>query len=64
MHMVAEGVKTSKVVMELAHEHNVVMPIAREVHRVVHEDGTAVDAYRGLLTRPDARSEMHGMPNS
>jgi hypothetical protein len=31
---------------------------------VVHEGGTAVDAYRGLLTRPDARSEMHGMPNS
>ena len=55
MHMVAEGVKTSKVVMELAHEYDVVMPIAREVHRVVHEGGTAVDAYRGLLARPDAR---------
>jgi glycerol-3-phosphate dehydrogenase (NAD(P)+) len=64
MHMVAEGVKTSKVVMELAHEYGVSMPIAREVHRVVHEGGTAVEAYRGLLTRPDARSEMHGMPNS
>lgn len=64
MRMVAEGVKTSKVVMELAHEHGVSMPIAREVHRVVHEGGTAVEAYRGLLTRPDARSEMHGMPNS
>ena len=31
--MVAEGVKTSKVVMELAHEYGVSMPIAREVHR-------------------------------
>jgi glycerol-3-phosphate dehydrogenase (NAD(P)+) len=64
MHMVAEGVKTSKVVMELAHEYQVSMPIAREVHRVVHEGCTAADAYRGLLARPDARAEMHGMPNS
>ncbi len=64
MHMVAEGVKTSAVVMELAHEYGVSMPIAREVHRVVHEGSTAVDAYRGLLARPDARAEMHGMPNS
>jgi glycerol-3-phosphate dehydrogenase (NAD(P)+) len=64
MHMVAEGVKTSKVVMELAHEYGVSMPIAREVHRVVHEGATALDAYRGLMGRPDARSEMHGMPNS
>jgi len=64
MHMVAEGVKTSKVVMELAQEYGVSMPIAREVHRVVHEGATAADAYRGLMGRPDARSEMHGMPNS
>jgi glycerol-3-phosphate dehydrogenase (NAD(P)+) len=64
MHMVAEGVKTSKVVMELAHAYNVSMPIAREVHRVVHEGATAADAYRGLMGRPDARSEMHGMPDA
>jgi glycerol-3-phosphate dehydrogenase (NAD(P)+) len=64
MHMVAEGVKTSKVVMELAHQYDVRMPIAREVHRVVHEGASAVDAYRGLLSRADVRAEMHGMPNS
>jgi glycerol-3-phosphate dehydrogenase (NAD(P)+) len=64
MNMVAEGVKTSRVVMELAHEYGVSMPIAREVHRVVHEGASAADAYRGLLARPDARAEMHGMPNS
>jgi glycerol-3-phosphate dehydrogenase (NAD(P)+) len=64
MSMVAEGVKTSKVVMELAKEYGVPMPIAREVHRVVHEGGTAAEAYRGLLTRPDARAEMHGMPSN
>ena len=64
MHMVAEGVKTSKVVMELAKEHGVRMPIAREVHRVVHEGGTALEAYRGLVTRTDVRAEMHGMPDN
>jgi glycerol-3-phosphate dehydrogenase (NAD(P)+) len=62
MHMVAEGVKTSSVVMELAREHGVRMPIAREVHRVVHEGATAQDAYRGLTVRPDVRAEMHGIP--
>jgi glycerol-3-phosphate dehydrogenase (NAD(P)+) len=64
MHMVAEGVKTSKVVMELAHEHGVRLPIAREVHRVVHEGSTAADAYRGLLARADVRSEMYGIPGT
>jgi len=64
MSMVAEGVKTSKVVMELAKEYGVRMPIAREVHRVVHEGGLATDAYRGLIGRPDARAEMHGMPGN
>ena len=38
--MVAEGVKTSKVVMELGQRVRRRMPIAREVHRVVHEGGT------------------------
>jgi len=64
MSMVAEGVKTSKVVMELAKEYGVRMPIAREVHRVVHEGATAAEAYRGLTGRPDVRAEMHGMPGN
>jgi len=51
MNMVAEGVKTSKVVVELADRHGVDMPIAREVYGVVHEGRTALDAYRGLLKR-------------
>ena len=49
MHMVAEGVKTSRVVMELAEKYGVEMPIAREVYRVVHEGARADQAYRGLL---------------
>jgi glycerol-3-phosphate dehydrogenase (NAD(P)+) len=51
MKMVAEGVKTSKVVVELAERHGVDMPIATEVYGVLHEGRTAQDAYRGLLRR-------------
>ncbi|MBN2623593.1 MAG: NAD(P)H-dependent glycerol-3-phosphate dehydrogenase [Acidimicrobiales bacterium] len=60
MKMVAEGIKTSKVVVELADQYEVEMPIAREIHAVIHEGCTATDAYRGLLRR-DHRSELHGM---
>ncbi len=49
MNQVAEGVKTCRVVMELADEYGVQMPIAREVYRVVHEGQTPIEAYRGLL---------------
>jgi len=63
MHMVAEGVKTSAVVMELAREHGVDLPIAEEVYGVVHGGRPASDAYRGLLGR-HVRSEMQGMPSS
>ena len=49
MHMVAEGVKTSRVVMELAEQYKIEMPICREVYRVVHEGSTPTQAYRGLL---------------
>ena len=49
MHMVAEGVKTSRVVIELAAKYAVEVPICREVYRVVHEGSTPTQAYRGLL---------------
>jgi glycerol-3-phosphate dehydrogenase (NAD(P)+) len=49
MNMVAEGIKTSKVVMELAQENGVEMPIAREVYAVVNEGRSAQEAFRGLL---------------
>jgi glycerol-3-phosphate dehydrogenase (NAD(P)+) len=60
MKMVAEGIKTSKVVVEVAESYDVEMPIAQEIHRVVHEGRPAAEAYRGLLRR-DARPELHGM---
>jgi glycerol-3-phosphate dehydrogenase (NAD(P)+) len=53
MSMVAEGIKTSRAVMELARRHGVEMPIAREVYRVVNEGRSAQEAFAGLFrTRP------------
>ncbi len=60
MNMVAEGVKSVRVVCELAEEHGVDMPIAREVDGVVNEGRTAADAYRGLR-RIAPTSEIHGL---
>lgn len=51
MNMVAEGVKTSKVVEELAQQHGLDLPIAHEVFCVCHEQKTALDAFAGLLRR-------------
>lgn len=50
MNEVAEGVKTAKVVMELAKEYNVNMPISNEVYKVLYEGNTVFDAFKGLLT--------------
>jgi glycerol-3-phosphate dehydrogenase (NAD(P)+) len=63
MNMVAEGVKTSKVVMELGQRYGVDLPIAASVHAVLHEGAPATAAYRGLLGR-SARAEMHDMPSA
>jgi glycerol-3-phosphate dehydrogenase (NAD(P)+) len=52
MRMVAEGVHTCRLVLELAKRHGVEMPIAREISRVVDGDVTALDAYRGLVRHP------------
>jgi glycerol-3-phosphate dehydrogenase (NAD(P)+) len=60
MKMVAEGVKTSRVVMELAERYDVDMPIASEVYAVIHEGRTAMEAYRGLLRR-EPKPEMRGI---
>jgi glycerol-3-phosphate dehydrogenase (NAD(P)+) len=60
MKMVAEGIKTSRVAVEVAEQYGVDMPIAEAVYRVVHEGHPATDAYRGLLRR-DQQSELHGM---
>ena len=58
MNMVAEGVKSSAVVVELAAEHGVEMPIAEQVRAVCHEGRPAADALAALMSRRP-RSEVH-----
>jgi glycerol-3-phosphate dehydrogenase (NAD(P)+) len=49
MNEVAEGVKTSKVVMELAKDYNVDMPISKEIYKVLYEGNTVNEAFKGLI---------------
>jgi glycerol-3-phosphate dehydrogenase (NAD(P)+) len=60
MNMVAEGVKTSKVVMELGEEHGLELPIAAEVYACCHQGRSAAEAYSGLLNRGTG-AEMDGI---
>ena len=60
MNQVAEGVKTTRVVMELAEQYDVEMPIAEQMYHVCNEGRSAAEAYRGLLSRRH-RAEMHGL---
>jgi glycerol-3-phosphate dehydrogenase (NAD(P)+) len=57
MRMVAEGVKSSQSIVELAHKHDVEMPIAEGVVRVVHDGISASDLMRALMGR-EAKSEV------
>lgn len=57
MNQVAEGVKTARIVLDLAAQYDVDMPIAREMKACVTEGLSAMEAYRGLVRRP-ATSEL------
>lgn len=57
MKMVAEGVKTTRAVLELADRAGVEMPIAVEVARVLYEGHHPREAVMSLMTR-DAKSEI------
>lgn len=63
MQQVAEGVRTSRAVMDLARELDCEMPIAEQVELVCHEGRTAEEAYVGLLARRQRR-EMHGIEST
>jgi glycerol-3-phosphate dehydrogenase (NAD(P)+) len=52
MHMVAEGVATTRAAVALAARHQVEMPIARKVHEVLFEGRPPRDAVNDLLARP------------
>lgn len=49
MDEVAEGVKTAKVVMELAKDYKVDMPISKEIYKVLYEGNSANDAFKGII---------------
>jgi glycerol-3-phosphate dehydrogenase (NAD(P)+) len=60
MNMVAEGIKTAAVVVELAAQRGVPVPICEEVHAVLNHGRSALEAYRGLR-RSAAGSELDGL---
>ena len=57
MTMVAEGVKSSPSVLDLAHRYGVDMPITEQVVAVCHEGRTARDALTALMSRT-SKSEL------
>ena len=49
--MVAEGVKTTSVALQLAERHGVELPIAQEMHAVLNLGRPPVEAIRRLMGR-------------
>jgi len=60
MNMVAEGVRTTAAVIELAAQHKVEMPLAAFVGRVLYEGARPAELIPELMMRK-ARPELHGM---
>ncbi len=56
MNQVAEGIRTTKSVFDLANRHNVEMPIATEVYRILYENKCPKLALKDLMVR-DLRQE-------
>ncbi len=48
MHMVAEGVNTASVALELAERHHLDLPICAMINRIVNGELGPLEAYRGL----------------
>ncbi|HEX5097757.1 MAG TPA: NAD(P)H-dependent glycerol-3-phosphate dehydrogenase [Acidimicrobiia bacterium] len=60
MNMVAEGVKSTAAVIELAQRHDVEMPLSSFVGRVLYENARPADLVPELMLRK-AKPELHGM---
>jgi glycerol-3-phosphate dehydrogenase (NAD(P)+) len=60
MNMVAEGVKSTAAVIELAQRYDVEMPLAAFVGRVLYEGARPADLVPELMLRK-AKPELHGM---
>jgi glycerol-3-phosphate dehydrogenase (NAD(P)+) len=63
MNMVAEGVKTSRAILALAHEFGAEMPIVEHVVKVVHEGVGPADVVESLMGR-EPKAEFHGLPEA
>ncbi|MCU1675577.1 MAG: Glycerol-3-phosphate dehydrogenase, partial [Frankiales bacterium] len=60
MRTIAEGVQSSKAILDLAAGHGVDMPITQHVVAVVHEGASPQATVRQLMGR-ETKSEMHGL---
>lgn len=60
MKMVAEGVKSTQAVLELAARHGVEMPIAEQVGAVLYEGRNAAEIVPALMLR-EAKPELRGL---
>ncbi len=54
---VVEGVSAAREVMRLAQAHGIEMPIAEQVHRVLHEGVDPMEAFEALMSREPKGSE-------
>jgi glycerol-3-phosphate dehydrogenase (NAD(P)+) len=63
MNMVAEGVKTSRAVVELAAREGVEVPISEHVVKVLYEGVSPGDMVLSLMLR-SAKAELHGIENA
>jgi glycerol-3-phosphate dehydrogenase (NAD(P)+) len=52
MHMVAEGVKTTAPLLDLAREHQIDLPITEQVEAILHQSKSPKDAIRDIMERP------------
>ncbi len=60
MNMVAEGVKSTRGILELAGRYDIEMPIATQVGRVLYEGASPNEVLKVLMGR-DAKRELHGI---
>lgn len=60
MNQVAEGVKSTPGILALAERHDIEMPIAIQVARVLYEGASPAEAVSNLMGR-EAKAEMHGI---
>lgn len=57
IHSTVEGINTTEVLVEIAHDCHIPVPIARQVHRLLHRQITPQQAVRALIDR-DLKQEF------